>query len=140
MRTIIGVAAVTLFAATAAAQSTRRIDFKGDVAAEAATAVEANGIEALKGIRQVYIPQFTVEFVEKSDGLSSQEEKRQDYVYIDYRIAGLSPAEQQAITDRLYARWKAALEAKGLAVIGPDAALATKAGGKLAKNLKPPRC
>ncbi|WP_315759979.1 hypothetical protein [Sphingomonas sp. Y38-1Y] len=121
----------------AAAQSTARTEFRGDAATESATAVEAKGLAALKGLKTVIIPQFTVEFVEHSDGLSSREEKRQDYVYIDYRIAPMPAAEQQAIADQLYARWADGLRAQGLTVVGPAEALAMAPASKLAAAAKP---
>ena len=65
-------------AAPAAAQNAKRVNFAGNAAAEAMTAVKADKLEALKGVRSVIIPQFTVEFVKRSDGLSAREERRQD--------------------------------------------------------------
>jgi len=121
----------------AAAQKTRRVEFRGDVATEANSAVKVSGLEALKGLREVYIPQFTVEFVERSDGLSSQEEKRQSYVKVNYRINGLTAPQQQAIAERIYARWVAGLQAQGITVHGPAETAALPSASKYAKNMKP---
>ena len=126
-----------LSSASVLAQSTKRIEWRGDAASEATTATKPSGLDALKGLKTVYIPQFTVEFVEKSDGLSSKEEKRQDYVRVAYRVDGLTPAEHQAVADRLYARFVAGLQAQGLTVHGPAETTALASWSKAAKDLKP---
>jgi hypothetical protein len=124
-------------AAPAAAQNAKRVNFAGNAAAEAMTAVKADKLEALKGVRSVIIPQFTVEFVKRSDGLSAREERRQDYVKVVYEVGGLSTNAQQALTDKLYARWVAGLQAQGITVRGPKEALATQSWAKLGQSAKP---
>ena len=134
---------VALFAAALSAsqpslaQDSKRTEFRGDPASESATAVSATGLEALRGVKSVVIPQFTVEFVERGSGLSSKQVKRQDSIEIDYKITPLSDAERQGITDRLYARWVNGLKAQGLTVLGPRDAAATKSWGKVSKGSRP---
>ena len=68
------------------------MDFVGDVSAEATTAVKVEKLEQLRGVRSVIIPQFTVEFVSKSDALSAKEEKKQDCVTVVYEVGGITAA------------------------------------------------
>lgn len=128
---------VVAFSSGAAAQTAKRLDFSGDAAAEVGRTVKAEQLQLLKGVRAVVIPQFTVEFVERSDGLSLKEERRQDYVDVTYKLTPVSDADRQAITDKLYAHWVAGLQAQGLTVLGPRQAMATQAWTKLAAGARP---
>ena len=132
-----GVALAVFVVVPANAQSTKWVNFAGDVSAESMTAVKFVQPEQLRGVRSVIIPQFTVEFVRRSDGLSTKEEKRQEYVSVVYEVGGLAPDAQQALTDKLYARWVAGLTSQGIAVKGPTDALTTKSWAKLGETAKP---
>ncbi|UZK65467.1 hypothetical protein [Sphingomonas sp. M1-B02] len=91
-------------------------------AADAARLTKASKLEVLRGIRSVVIPQFTVEFVDRSTGLSMRQ--RDGAVAVNYAIAGLEDVAAQALVDQLYAAWTAGLQSQGITVIGPDAAAA----------------
>ncbi len=140
MKTI-GIALLSAVALSAAqpawAQESRRIDFRGNPASESATAVAVTGLEALRGARSVVIPQFTVEFVERSSGLSAKQVRRQDSIEVNYKVVALGDAERQSITNQLYSRWVAGLKAQGLQVFGPRDAMAKASWAKLAKNSRP---
>ena len=101
----VGVALVILVAVPTYAQSNKRVDFVGDVSAEATTAVKVEKLEQLRGVRSVIIPQFTVEFVSKSDPLGAQEEKKQDYVTVVYEVGGIAPSSSAAAVASPRRRW-----------------------------------
>lgn len=88
--------------------------------ADAATLTKADKLDALRGIRSVMIPQFTVEFVDRSTGLSMRQ--RDGAVAVNYAVAGLDDAAAQGLVNDLYGAWVAGLTAQGVAVIGPDVA------------------
>jgi len=89
-------------------------------AANATVLTNASKLEVLRGIRSVVIPQFTVEFVDRSTGLSMRQ--RDGAVAVSYSIAGLDDVAAQALVDTLYASWTAGLQGQGITVISPDAA------------------
>ncbi|NJC04553.1 hypothetical protein GGQ97_000346 [Sphingomonas kaistensis] len=132
----LGVTLAVAGASPALAQKAKLAPFAANPVADAAY-VKAVGNPAFGGARTVAIPQFTVEFVDVSDGLSAKEEKRQDYVRVDYRLQGLDAASRQQLTDRLYAAWVQGLQARGLTVLGPRQLASTATWGKLAPKLKP---
>ena len=100
-----GVAFAVLVAVPTYAQGNKRVDFVGDVSAEATTAVKVEKLEQLRGVRSVIIPQFTVEFVSKSDALSAQEGKKQNYVSVVYEVGGIAPSSSAAAVASPRRRW-----------------------------------
>jgi hypothetical protein len=120
----------------ALAQKAKLVEFSGDARTAPADIVTTGKLDALKGTRAVIIPQFTVEYVLQSDGLSDKEEKKQDYVRVDYRVDAPEDAQLQALTDRLYAYWTAGLQKQGLTVLGPQDAAAKPSWSKIAAKAK----
>ena len=101
------------------------------MSAEATTAVKVGKLKQLRGVRSVIIPQFTIEFVSRSDALSAKEEKKQDYVTVVYEVGGIAPSSSAAAvasplasTAGLGRACAEALLAEGVrvAVNGPDTA------------------
>lgn len=90
-------------------------------AADATVLTRADKLDVLRGTKAVVIPQFTVEFVDRSTGLSMKQ--RGGAVAVNYTIAGFDDAVAQAMVDRLYDAWVAGLQAQGITVKGPDAAV-----------------
>lgn len=137
MMTLLACAAMMTAAPNVAlAQKAKLAAFSGDANTAPADIVATTKLEALKGIRSVIIPQFTVEYVLQSDGLSDKEEKKQDYVQVDYRIDAPDNAQLQALTDRLYANWVAGLQKQGMTVLGPQDAAAKPSWSKIAAKAK----
>ena len=113
-------------------KATPTVAFRGDGSDPAGVIKVENGM-SLNGMSSVIIPQFTVEFVEATDGLGVT---RDQNISVTYHLAGVSDAERQAITDRLYARFVASLEARGIKVAGPAQAASTRAWSPVAANAK----
>lgn len=113
-------------------KATPTVEFKAD-GSDAAGVIKVENGASLSGVSSVIIPQFTVEFVEATDGLGVT---RDQNISVTYHLAGVSDAERQAITDRLYARFVANLEARGLKVAGPGQAASTRAWSGIAANAK----
>lgn len=90
-------------------------------AADATALTKAEKLEALRGIRKVVITQFTIEFVDRSTGLSMRQ--RDGAVAVNYSVAGLDDAAAQALVDDLYGSWATGLQAQGLTVVGPETAV-----------------
>lgn len=84
------------------------------------TLTKADKLEVLHGIKTVVITQFTVEFVDRSTGLSMRQ--RDGAVAVNYQVAGLDDATAQAMVNDLYDSWAASLQGQGLIIIGPRAA------------------
>ena len=91
--------------------------------ADPATLTKATKLEVLRGIKAVAITQFTVEFVDRSTGLSMRQ--RDGAVAVNYQVAGLDDTAAQALVNDLYDTWVVSLQGQGLTVIGPDAAVAS---------------
>lgn len=130
-------AVLSLVSGTAVAQKAKLTPFSGDAATASPELITSNKLEVLKGTRSVIIPQFTVEYVLQSDGLSDKEERKQDYVTVDYRIDAPDDAVLQGLTDRLYASWVKGLTAHGITVQGPQEAAVKSSRSKIAAKAKP---
>lgn len=102
--------------------------------AETRTHLGASAATSLQGVRRIAIPQFQVEYVTKSEGLSRKERNQ---VTVVYAFAEPSAAALQAETDKLYARLVARLEAQGFEVVPREALEATAGWKKLAGIGKP---
>jgi hypothetical protein len=89
-------------------------------AADAGKLTKPERLEVLRGIKSVLITQFTVEFVERSMGLTNRQ--KDGSVAVNYQVAGLDDATTQALVDKLYDQWAASLTAQGLTVTSPEAA------------------
>lgn len=76
----------------------------------------------LKGVRQVAIPYFQIEFFTRS-GASAQAWRSSDQASsqssVSYKLVGISDADLQAMTDQLYAKLIADMRAIGVEVIPP---------------------
>lgn len=108
------------------------VEFSPD-SSDAGSVIAVENAAALGDVGAVIIPQFTVEFVETTDGLGVT---RDQNINVTYHLAGVSDAERQAITDRLYQRFVASLQARGLTVRGPSEAASTRAWSRVAGNAR----
>jgi hypothetical protein len=93
-------------------------DLEADAAAQARDYVKTKKLEALGGVRKIAIPSFQVEFAvqnvasawsSSTDGITSTKTK--------VRLSGPDRAVMQALTDRLYDKVVADLQAAGLEVV-----------------------
>ena len=112
----------------------RAVEFQPENAAEAATHLTPNAAANLKGLHRVIVPQFQVEYVTRSQGLTRKERNQ---VTVTYSIAGLSDAALQAQTDKLYDRFVAGLQAEGLEVVPREQVAQAAAWARLAAIGKP---
>ena len=105
-----------------------------DPVAAAGTGFELPDARALKGITRVAVPVFSVEFV-TADNVSAQTSgfgaagRATSSLY--YKLIGMDTPDFQAITNTLYARFLADLQASGLQVVAPDTLKASPAYAKL---------
>lgn len=113
-------------------KTTPKVEFRAD-GSDSASLFKVENATALSGVTAVVIPQFTVEFVEATDGLGTT---RGQNISVTYHLSGLDDAARQAITDRLYARFAASLQARGLKVLSPSEVAATAAWGAVAQNAR----
>ncbi len=93
-------------------------------AAAAETGFTIADTQALKGITRVAVPVFMVEFITADNVTASTSGfaaagRASSSLY--YKLLGVGAADFQAITDALYLRFLADLQASGLEVIGADA-------------------
>ena len=95
-----------------------------------------NQRDAARGLRQVVIPSFQVEFVTHSGAASTSQGLAQSKV--SYSLNGPGPAEMQAITDAFYAHFVADLAAAGITVIPLDEAVARSPGLVRLMNMAKP--
>lgn len=110
------------------------VEFQPENAADAATHLTPNAVASLKGLHRVIVPQFQVEYVTRSQGLTRKERNQ---VTVTYSIAGIGDAALQAQTDKLYDRFVAGLQAAGLEVVPRDRMVQAAAWAKLAAIGKP---
>lgn len=108
-----------------------------DVASAAASLVEvsdAKALKALKGIRRVAVPQFSIEFVTQ-DNVSSETSgfaaAGRASVTGYYRLVGVDEPDFQALANQLYAAFVQALQAQGLEVLTPEQLAAAPTWRKL---------
>ena len=115
-------------------QGPKSVEFQPDRPGEAGAHFSSTQLEGLKGMRRVVVPQFQVEYVMRSQGLTRKERNQ---VTVEYAIAGISDAALQTETDKLYARFMAGLQAAGLEVVTDENLKKTQAWSKLAAVAKP---
>lgn len=115
-------------------QGPKSVEFQADRPGEAAAHFSPVQLESLKGMRRVAVPQFQVEYVMRSQGLTRKERNQ---VTVEYAIAGIGDPALQAVTDKLYARFLAGLQAAGLEVVTDGDLKKTQAWAKLAALGKP---
>lgn len=105
-----------------------------DVAAAAANLVEVSNVKALKGVKRVAVPQFSIEFV-TSDSVSSETSgfaaAGRASVAGYYRLVGVDEPDFQALANQLYAGFVQALQAQGLEVLAPEQLAAAPTWKKL---------
>lgn len=105
-----------------------------DAATAAATLVEVSNARALKGVKRVAVPQFSVEFVTQ-DSVSSETSgfaaAGRASVTGYYRLVGVDEPEFQALATQLYAAFVQALQAQGLEVLTPEQLAAAPTWRKL---------
>jgi hypothetical protein len=105
-----------------------------DVAAAAASLVEVSSARALKGIRRVAVPQFSIEFV-TSDKVTAETSgfaaAGRASVSGYYRLVGVDEPDFQALANQLYAGFVQALQAQGLEVVAPEQLAAAPTWKKL---------
>lgn len=107
-----------------------------DLSSQAGALVWQNEREAARGLRQVVIPSFQVEFVTASGATSTGSGLSQ--AQVSYTLNGPSPEDMQAITDAYYAKFVAELEAAGVKVIPLEEATARSPGLVRLMNLAKP--
>ena len=107
-----------------------------DLGKQAAGLIWQNEREAARGLRQVVIPSFQVEFVTQSGATSTGQGLSQ--AQVSYSLSGPQPEQMQAITDAFYARFVADLEAAGVKVIPLNEALARSPGLVRLMNMAKP--
>ena len=110
-------------------QGPKSVEFSPDNAAEAAGHFSAAQAAALKGVHRVAIPQFQVEYVTRSQGLTRKERNQ---ITVTYGYTPPSDAALQALTDKLYDRMAAQLTAAGFEVVPRETLEATAGWAKLA--------
>ena len=108
-----------------------------DLSGQGGSLIWQNEREAARGLRQVVIPSFQVEFVTNSGATSTGSGLSQSQV--SYTLNGPSPQDMQAITDAYYAKFVADLEAAGVKVIPLDEAMARSPGLVRLMNMALPR-
>jgi hypothetical protein len=105
-----------------------------DVAQAASSLLEVSSVKALKGIKRVAVPQFSIEFI-TSDSVSSETSgfasAGRSSVTGHYRLVGVSEAEFQALAEQLYAAFVQALQAQGLEVLTQQELAASPTWNKL---------
>jgi len=105
-----------------------------DVAAASASLVEVSNVKALKGVKRVAVPQFSIEFV-TSDNVSSETSgfaaAGRASVTGYYRLVGVDEPDFQALANQLYAGFVQALQAQGLEVLTPEQLAAAPTWKKL---------
>ncbi|WP_457419066.1 hypothetical protein [Roseateles sp. P5_E7] len=105
-----------------------------DLAQAAASLVEVTNVKALKGLKRVAVPQFSIEFV-TSDNVRAETSgfaaAGRASVTGYYRLVGVAEPEFQALTDQLYASFVQALQAQGLEVLTPQQLAAAPTWNKL---------
>jgi hypothetical protein len=89
--------------------------------------VDAAGLEKLKGIKRVLVPQFRVEFQLRTEVSKNVSERNvssgftaQRNVSVYLHLKGLDDAQLQRITDVAYQNFQKQMAAAGIEVIGPD--------------------
>ncbi|WP_312163491.1 hypothetical protein [Phenylobacterium sp.] len=107
-----------------------------DLSKLGASMIWQNEREAARGLRQVVIPSFQVEFVTHSGAVSTGQSLSQ--AKVSYSLNGPGPEEMQAITDAFYAHFVADLAAAGVTVIALDEALARSPGLVRLMNMAKP--
>lgn len=111
-----------------------------DAAAAAASLVEVSNARALKGVKRVAVPQFSVEFVTQ-DNVSSETSgfaaAGRSSVTGYYRLVGVDEPEFQALANQLYAGFVQALQAQGLEVLTPEQLAAAPTWRKLVAGGQP---
>jgi hypothetical protein len=91
-------------------------------------------VASLKGVHRVVVPQFQVEYVTRSQGLTRKERNQ---VTVVYGYKPPSDAALQAATDKLHDRFVAQLQAAGFEVVPREAMEGAAAWQKLAAGGKP---
>lgn len=105
-----------------------------DVPQAAASLLDVSSVKALKGIKRVAVPQFSIEFI-TSDNVSAETSgfaaSGRASVTGYYRLVGVAEPEFQALTEQLYAAFVQALQAQGLEVVTPQELAASPTWNKL---------
>ena len=125
-KTVLALVLGAALAGAARADELAYYDLKGDPAAQAATWVDAEGVEKLAGLRRVVIPQFRIEFQLRAEASASdgrylgggQHASASNSAYV--HLKGVDDALLQRLTDAAYAAFVADLGAAGIEVVGPD--------------------
>lgn len=104
----------------------RYFDLKAAPDAQMPSYVDVDGIDKLKGIKRVLIPQFRVEYQLRAESSAA------DHAYLGggqhagasssayVHLKGISDEELQKLTDRIYQTFVDDLTRHGIEVIGPD--------------------
>lgn len=117
----------------------------GDLQAAAQKYIEPDRVKPLKGMQQVIIPGFHVEFIVRSSAGASSFQSTPDAYFSSvsasssraYNLVGISDAQMQALSDRLYQDLIRDLTAAGIRVIPVAAMQGQPAFQKLREMMKP---
>lgn len=101
-------------------------DLKAAPEAQVSTYVDSEGIERLKGMRRVVVPQFRIEFQLRAEASASdgrylgggQHASASSTVYV--HLKGVDDTLLQKLADQTYASFVQDMAARGIEVIGPD--------------------
>jgi hypothetical protein len=115
-------------------QGPKAVTFQPEDPVDAVSHFSGVALPALKGVRRVVVPQFQVEYVTRSQGLTRKERNQ---VTVEYAIDGVSDQALQGQTNKLRDRFVASLRAAGVEVVPRDQMVATAAWTKLAAIGKP---
>lgn len=131
---------VGLLCATGAAalpfgpQGPKSVELAPDNVADTIAHFTPSAVASLKGVHRVVVPQFQVEYVTRSQGLTRKERNQ---VTVVYGYKPPSDAALQAATDKLYDRFVAQLQAAGFEVVPRETLEGAAAWQKLAGIGKP---
>ena len=107
-----------------------------DLSKLGASLIWQNERDGARGLRQVVIPSFQVEFVTQSGASSTGQGLSQ--AQVSYSLKGPGPQEMQAITDAFYAKFVADLTAAGVTVVPLDEAMQRSPGLVRLMNMAKP--
>jgi len=112
----------------------KSVELAPDNTADAISHFTPTAVQSLKGVRRVAIPQFQVEYVTRSQGLTRKERNQ---VTVQYGLKPPSDASLQAETDKLYDHVVAQMQAAGFEVVPRAEIEAAPSWRKLSSAGKP---
>ena len=93
------------------------LDQRATAESQAENYIDMEGVDKLKGVKKVVVPQFRVEFQLRTEA-GGRNSNRSASVYL--HLKGIDDAAMQGITDAAYQDFVKQMNAAGIEVIGPD--------------------